>query len=312
MAAAAAGRGGRWPIHGWIGIGLVALFWPLNWLLTGLRTHWGFFPLWLGYALTVDALAFRARGHSLFSRNRAAWAGLFLVSAPAWWLFELINLRTRNWFYLGEEAFTTLEYALLSTLSFSTVMPALFGTAAWAGSFGWLRRLPPGPLVKSTPAFRRGMTASGAAMLLLLLVWPELFFPFVWISLYGLLDPLNVRLGNPSLLADLSRGDWRRVIALALGGLICGFFWELWNVHSCPKWIYRIPYADVLPLFEMPLPGYLGYIPFSCELYALYHLLTGFLHPLVRRQDLHLITGSAPLPRSGRGVPPALAEQISR
>jgi hypothetical protein len=37
-------------------------------------------------------------------------------------------------------------------------------------------------------------------MLLLLLVWPEIFFPLVWISLYALLDPLNVRLGNPSLL----------------------------------------------------------------------------------------------------------------
>ena len=31
-----------------VGIALVLLFWTLNWSLDGLRTHWAFFPLWLG------------------------------------------------------------------------------------------------------------------------------------------------------------------------------------------------------------------------------------------------------------------------
>ena len=44
--------------HGWLGLALVAVFWILNWTLSGLRTHWGFFPLWLGYCLTVDALVY--------------------------------------------------------------------------------------------------------------------------------------------------------------------------------------------------------------------------------------------------------------
>lgn len=276
---AAGGHRSGWPVHGGFGLALIAFFWPLNWLLPGLRTQWGFFPLWLGYALTVDALAFRARGHSPLSRNSAAWIALFFYSAPAWWLFELINLRTGNWLYLGAEAFSTLEYALLSTLSFSTVMPAVFGTAAWVRHFAWLDRLAPGPVIVPTPAFLRGMATAGAAMLLLVLLWPEYFFPLVWVSLYCLLDPLNLRLGNPSLLTDLARGDWRPVIALALGCLVCGFFWELWNFYAYPKWVYRIPYANILPLFEMPLPGYLGYIPFSLELYALYNLLHGFFHP---------------------------------
>ncbi len=36
------------PVHGWIGVLLVVVFWPLNWFLPGLRTHLLFFPLWLG------------------------------------------------------------------------------------------------------------------------------------------------------------------------------------------------------------------------------------------------------------------------
>ena len=157
------GRNGRWPLHGWFGLALVVVFWILNWSLSGLRTHWGFFPLWLGYALTVDALVFLRKGSSLLTRNPAAYAGLFLVSAPAWWLFELINLRTQNWIYLGEEAFSPFQFAALSTLSFSTVMPAVFGTAELVGTCSWLRRIGPGPAITPTPAFLRRMFAAGCA-----------------------------------------------------------------------------------------------------------------------------------------------------
>jgi hypothetical protein len=267
---------GKWPTHGWLGLALIALFWPLNWCLAGLRTHWGFFPLWLGYALTVDAIVFYRKGHSLLARDPAAYAGLFLVSAPAWWLFELLNLRTQNWFYLGEEAFTTCEYALLSTLSFSTVMPAVFGTSELAGTWGPIRRIGPGRVLRPTPLFLRGMITTGCTMLMLLLLWPDLFFPLLWGSVYCLLEPLNTRLKNRSLLDDLARGDWRPIVALFAGCLICGLFWEMWNFYSYPKWVYRIPYAAWIPLFEMPLAGYLGYLPFSLELFALYHMVTGF------------------------------------
>ena len=77
----------RFPVHGWIGLGLVAVFWALNWALTGLRTQWAFFPLWLGYCLTVDALVFWRTGTSLLFRNRRKYAGLFIASVPVWWLF---------------------------------------------------------------------------------------------------------------------------------------------------------------------------------------------------------------------------------
>jgi hypothetical protein len=194
-----------WPLHGWCGIALVVVFWILNWSLSGLRTHWGFFPLWLGYALTVDALVFLRKGSSLLTRNPAAYAGLFLVSAPAWWLFELINLRTQNWIYLGEEAFSPYQFAALSTLSFSTVMPAVFGTAELVATCSSLRRMGPGPAVIPTPAFLRGIFVTGCTMLLLFLFWPDLFFPLIWISVYCIIEPLNVRLGNRSLLDDLAR-----------------------------------------------------------------------------------------------------------
>lgn len=264
-----------WPIHGWLGLGLVIIFWILNWSLPGLRTHWGFFPLWLGYCLTVDALVFVRKGESMLARNPGTYVTLFLVSAPAWWLFELFNVRTQNWFYDGRQFFTDFQYFVLASLSFSTVMPAVFGTAELVSTFNWLGRMRRGPRLAPTRRTLLGFFAIGWLMLVLLLRWPLYFFPFLWLSVYFILAPLNVWLGNRSLMRYTTGGDWRPVLALWLGCLICGFFWEMWNFYSYPKWIYQVPFVDFLRIFEMPLLGYGGYLPFSMELFALYHLVMG-------------------------------------
>jgi len=82
-----------------------------------------------GYVLVVDAMVKRRRGTSILTRSRLDFAGLFLASAPAWWLFEILNERTQNWIYVGAEQVGDLKYNLLATVAFSTVMPAVFETA---------------------------------------------------------------------------------------------------------------------------------------------------------------------------------------
>jgi hypothetical protein len=267
----------RWPLHGWLGLAVVAVFWPLNWSLPGLRTHWAFFPLWLGYCLAVDALVYRRKGHSMLTRSPRAYAGLFFVSMPAWWLFELLNARTQNWLYEGRQFFTDGQYGLLASLSFSTVMPAVFGTAELVSTLGWLARARRGLRVVPTRRTLLGFFLSGWLMLALLYLWPRAFFPFLWLSVYFILEPLNVWLGNRSLAHHTAVGDWRPVYALWIGCLVCSFFWEMWNFYSYPKWVYHIPAVNVLHVFEMPLLGYGGYLPFSLELFAIYHLVVGVL-----------------------------------
>ena len=266
-----------WPPHGWVGILLIGVFWPLNWFLPGLRTHWGFFPLWLGYALTIDALVFYRKGTSLFTRHWKKYIALFAISAPAWWVFELVNVRTQYWHYTAIEEFTDLEYFALTTLSFTTVIPAVFGTAEWVGSFAWIQRMRKGPKIGMDKITTVTFFLLGWVMLALLLIWPAYSPAFTWMWLYFVIDPINVWLGHPSLLAYTAKRDWRTVIALWTASLICGFFWEMWNIYAYPKWIYTVPYVDFWYVFEMPLLGYLGYLPFSLELFAMYHLVMGLL-----------------------------------
>jgi len=129
-----------WPTQGWVGLILVAVCWPLNWTLPGVRTAYLFFPLWLGYVLVVDALVQLRTGSSTWVRSRKDFVLLFFISAPVWWLFELINLRTGNWEYVGRELFSPLQFNLLCTISFSVVVPAVFETAEVMRSFGWIER----------------------------------------------------------------------------------------------------------------------------------------------------------------------------
>ncbi len=264
-------------LFGYFGLLLIAVFWPLNWLLTGLRTHWGFFFLWLGYSLFIDGLVYKRKGTSLLKRNYKIYIGLFFISAPCWWLFELINQVTHNWFYVGKQYFTDFQFFLLASLSFSTVMPAVFGTAEFTSTFSWLKRLNKGPVILNNKKNNLIFLAAGILLLLLILIFPKHFYPFVWLSIYLIVEPLNFWFNNKTILSFTSEGNWKPVISLFAGCLITAFFWEMWNFYSYPKWIYYLPMVNNLPrLFEMPLPGYIGYFPFALELFALYHLVIGF------------------------------------
>jgi len=263
-------------VYGWIGILLIIIFWYLNWNIEGLRTQILFFPLWFGYILTVDAFVFYRKGTSLLTRSKKKFALLFLISAPAWWLFELINWRTQNWLYDGKQFFTDVEYAILATISFSTVMPAVFSTAEIVGTFKWINNIKKDKILSPTKATLNKFLLTGFAMLAMVIILPEYFYYLEWAALYFIIEPINYKLNNRTLFDFTVTGNWKPIAVLAIGTLICGFFWEMWNYFSYPKWIYNTPMVNFLHIFEMPLLGYIGYIPFSLELFAIYNFITGF------------------------------------
>jgi hypothetical protein len=90
----------------------------------------------------------------------------------------------------------------------------------------------------------------------------------LWIGLIYLLDPVNAALGAPSLLRDWRQGRWGRTVALMLGGATSGLLWEFWNYWALSKWTYDLPFLGSWQryhYFEMPLPGFLGFLPFALE-----------------------------------------------
>jgi hypothetical protein len=121
-------------------------------------------------------------------------------------MFEVINRRTANWEYLGSNHFTTFEYYLLCTISFSTVMPAVFETAELAASFKWVERFTFGPRVRDTAVLELAFFLAGTGMLLLTVAWPKYCYPSVWTSLVLILEPLNRWLEREHFMEYLERG----------------------------------------------------------------------------------------------------------
>jgi len=265
-----------------VGLTLVAVAWPLAWFGPTPFSSYTFLPLWLGYILTVDGLTARRTGTSPLARSSRRFVLLFVFSLPLWWLFEFANRSLDNWQYQLPRDYSRLVYFMLASLAFSTVMPAMFVTAEFYRGFRPFA--PARRWVRIAPS-RSGLVAIaalGLAMFAASLVFPDVAFPLVWIGLFLLVDAVNALTGSQSIAAQVARGRWDTVLVLFAAGITCGFFWEMWNYWSMPKWVYDIPYASRPLVFEMPLLGYGGYFPFALEVYAFYHLLHGLVY---RRPD---------------------------
>ncbi len=259
--------GGRFPWWGYLGIFFSAVFWILAWS----RFSWfkpfqpfTFTPLWVSYIISMNALTFRRKGHCLLMDDPASFFLLFPVSSVFWWFFEYLNRFAQNWHYTGVE-FGPLEYFSYASLSFSTVLPALASTREWLASFPALEHFGSFlPLRIRRPKRLSLLTLVAAGTGLLLLgVYPNYLFPLVWISPVLILVSLQALMKQAHVFSPLAQGEWRGVVTPALAALVCGFFWEMWNYCSLAKWVYRIPFVQHSPLFEMPLLGYAGYLPFG-------------------------------------------------
>ena len=122
-----------------LGLGLIAVAWPVAWLQAVPLSYFTFLYLWLGYILTLDGLNVIRQGSSPLTRAPLHFALLFALSAPVWWLFEFLNNLSQNWHYLGGQVYGT--YAdLVATVHFATVIPAVFETWELVRSFDWTQR----------------------------------------------------------------------------------------------------------------------------------------------------------------------------
>jgi hypothetical protein len=264
-----------------LGVLLVGAWWILGWGDFGAVSHYYFFPLWFGYILIVDSLVWSKTGTSPIARLGWRYALVFLVSAPFWWWFELLNRTISNWSYVTPWDYGWLGQAVIGSLSFSTVIPAVLTTAELIFAYSNITRR--GPRVRFSAWQVIAIFVTGWVMLVGMLIWPSYLFPLCWISIFFIIDPLARLAGVTTVSHFLERGDWRSLVSLSVAGLICGWFWEMWNFLAMPKWEYSVPHVGFLRIWEMPILGYGGYIPFAFEVMAFYALLLALLPWIAKR-----------------------------
>lgn len=240
-----------------------------------------YFPFaWFGFISVLDAATEAYAGRSLLSQGILRFLILLPVSAAFWWIFELFDMAVHNWTYIGAGGYSTAAYVGLASLDFSTVLPAVWCAAQvvyWLLPRGGVARA---RTAKVAPLLLASMFGMGVACVVLPIALPQYAYGLIWGSTYLLLDPINCALGRPSMIGAVMARNWRLPVSFATGALLCGFFWEGWNYWAMPKWVYDTPHLNRWHIFEMPLPGYFGYLPFGLELFA----MANFVFPLLRVQ----------------------------
>lgn len=265
---------GGFPRWGWLAASWTLLVWFLAWTrfewMQSLQAH-TFAPLWIGYIVVVNALTCRRTGRCMLVHRPRYFLSLFPLSAAFWWSFEYLNRFVQNWYYVGGEELTAAEYLLRATLPFSTVLPAVLGTAEWLTT---RPRLSAGLDRFVTLDFKHSrqwgwaILCGAAGGLFGLGLWPDYLFSLVWVAPLLLITALQLIRDEPTIFSETAHGDWRTLWAVALAALICGWFWEMWNFYSLTHWEYAVPYVQRFELFQMPLLGYAGYLPFGLECLA--------------------------------------------
>ena len=261
----------RFPTWGWFGLGFGAVTWVLAWSrfpwFSSLQSY-TFTPLWLSFIIVINALTVRRKGSCLIIKQTALFLALFPASALFWWTFEYFNRFVRNWYYLEVDRVSAFEYGIHASICFSTVLPAVYSVYASLSSFPGLQRIfshgPPLRLrYKAEMAFL--LLPASAASFFFIGLYPHILYPLLWSGSLLTWIALNYLARTPIDFGGIENGDWRYLFTWALAALFCGFFWEMWNFYSHAKWVYSVPYFQAFHIFEMPLLGYTGYLPFGLE-----------------------------------------------
>lgn len=263
----------RFKWYGWLGLAWVIVAQVLMFLKIQPVWQW-FTPIvWTGYILLADAVVHRLRGRSLIHDRPREFVMMLWLSVGFWLVFEIYNLRLINWYYIGVPENPWLR-DLTYLWAFATIFPGLFLTSEWVAA---LLRLDLARAHLRPRRFGRWWTVSVVVGLIFMVVPPLLpstisryLFGFVWLGVIFALDPINARLGAPSLIREWEEGRLGRTLALLAGGAVCGVLWEFWNYWAGGKWIYAVPILGDIKIFEMPVVGFLGFPPFCLECFVLY------------------------------------------
>ncbi|MDD2903234.1 MAG: hypothetical protein PHU44_12445 [Syntrophales bacterium] len=256
----------------WLPLAAAPLLWALA--LGGALRGWEPFYSWLYFfawwplIFFLEGLLFLKQGEYWLLSRPGKFLGLACWSVTSWLVFEVFNLVLMNWRYAGMLPLWWLRWPGYA-LAFATVLPGvllisrvLAAYGAWTGSRSRTR---------TWNSWQPLFLILGVVSLVLPLTFPRYAFALVWGAAFFLLDPINDLLTGNSLTRRWLAGERRETYCLLTAGLLCGLWWEMWNYPAAAKWVYTLPVFNFGKIFEMPVLGYLGFLPFALECAVMYN-----------------------------------------
>ncbi len=273
----------KFPIWFWLGLVLwgvpVILLWskatqPITLL------HYSDLPLFWGFTFLLDGLVYkRSGGRSIIADNPREMIGIGSASVSGWMIFEFLNFFIgMNWYYPHGGDIDSEKFLLYALIGSSGLLPMAFEWYDLLLTFKPLKhRFDTGVKVNLSLWVKALLIVAAFVTLYFMGRNPAAFFSFIWISPLIILSIVLGLLGVWTPFRPLKQGNWSPFLLFALAYLLQGLAMEGWNyfsgthnaagelimTQSPAYWVYNIPYVYKYRIFEMPLVGYVGYLPFS-------------------------------------------------
>ncbi len=278
------------PVWFYIGVSgviftFVSLFYPFKEI-----NVWATPIFWTSYILLLDGIMYSVKGESFIISYHILIVAI--ISVIVWWFFEWMNIFLSNWHYINVVENIYIRY-IGYVWAFATIFPGILLTYGillilfkeirieWHSIkfknyqlviimiIGFIFLML--PIISFSLRFADRAADKDLFIFLKFLEKEDLstyMAAFTWLSLFLILDPINYSMKRPSILGYLEKGNYKTIVLLSLSGLICGILWEFVNFFAHTKWYYTVPILPHIKIFEMPILGYLGFIPFAWEIYS--------------------------------------------
>jgi hypothetical protein len=241
--------------------------------------NWAAIPLYWGFTLILDGWVYvRTGGKSIAATSLPKLIGIGVASISGWLIFEYLNFFVaENWVYPKGTLIPVSEFTLYAVLGSSGLLPLVFEWYSLFNTFDKFRNKYTKGIVIVTPKWITNvLLVVFFAALFAITFFPDGLFGILWVAPMFILAIALDRFGIWTPFTPLKKGNWAPMMLMALAYLVQGFLCECWNylsathangalldTHNPDYWTYSVPYVNVLHVFEMPLLGFSGYLPFG-------------------------------------------------
>ncbi len=273
---------GKFPVWFWLGAFLMfgAMFFMWG-KFSGPKfiTNWALLPLFWGAIIFFDGIVYyRTCGRSIINDRPQTLIAIAVCSIGGWAYFEYLNFFVKeNWYYPAGDMISTEQFIIYSLLGSSALLTIAFELYMMLETFPRLAvKYTQGPKVVVGKSIWKIILFASLLIMFLISLFPNQFFFFIWlVPLLAFLAVLEI-LDIWTPFTPMRKGNWTPLLLMCLTYLIQGFFHEMWNYFSAEHlangeiltynpgfWMYSVPYVNDFHLFEMPILGFFGYLPFG-------------------------------------------------
>lgn len=269
------------PIWFWIGgivwagsfIFLLCHFTTPKWFL-----NWAYIPLYWGFTFMLDGIVYkRTRGKSIFNNAPQELIGIGVSSIGGWLIFEYLNFFVQEyWYYPMGNLVPDDEFCTYAIFASSALMPLCFEWYSLFNTFPkFVNKYKNGPKIVFNKTMQMASLILAFVGLFFMSFYPTWLCPIIWLSPLVIIAATLSLLGIWNPFTSIKNGNWTPFLFMALTYLLEGFLLEGQNYISASHangvletsypgyWVYNVPFVNRFHIFEMPVVGFYGYLPFG-------------------------------------------------